>query len=181
MKKLVVCIVTVLFLLVGCTSEMDSPTKKVEIFLSKYQKQDQEIIDEFDVTMVEEETLTDEQKDKYRELMLDQYKNLIYEIKEEKIDGNKATVDVEIEVYDYNTALSNAYTYLDENQDEFFVDEVLDVVSFINYKLEQLTNFKDRVKYTITFNLSREDSNSEWVIDELSESDLQKIHGIYSN
>jgi len=181
MKKIVVFIVAILFLLVGCTNEIESPTKKVETFLSKYQKNDSELVEEFDASMFEEENLTDEQKEKYKKVMLDQYKNLTYKIKEEKVDGNKAEVEVEIEVYDYNTALSNAYTYLDENKDEFFVDEVLDVVAFVNYKLDQLTNFKDRVTYTITFNLSRKDTNSEWKIEDLSESDLQKIHGIYSN
>lgn len=181
MKKVVVFVIAILFLLVGCTNEMESPTKKVETFLSKYQKQDEEVVNQFDTSMIDSDNLTDEQKNKYKEIMLDQYKNLTYKIKEEKIDGNKATVEVEIEVYDYNTALSNAYTYLDENKDEFFVDDVLDAVAFVNYKLEQLTNFKDRVTYTITFNLSRDDSKSEWKIEELSESDLQKIHGIYSN
>lgn len=181
MKKLVVTIIAFLFVLVGCTNEMDSPTKKVETFLNKYQKQDEEIIKEFDVSMIEEETLNDEQKEKYKDIMLDQYKNLVYEIKEEKVDGNKATVEVEIEVYDYNKALENAYTYLDEHQDDFLIDDVLDTVSFINYKLEQLMDYKDRVKYTITFNLSRKDTNSEWELEKLSETDLKKIHGIYKN
>ena len=54
-----------------------------------------------------------------------QYKDLTYEIKDERVDGNKAVVDVEIEVYDYNTVLNNANTYLDENKDEFFIDDVL--------------------------------------------------------
>lgn len=181
MKKLVVVIISFLFILVGCGNKMDTPTKKVETFLSKYQKNDQEIIDQFDISLVEEEELNDEQKQKYKDVMMSQYKDLTYEIKEEKVDGNKAVVDVEIEVYDYNTVLNNANTYLDENKDEFFVDDVLDVVSFINYKIEQLTNYKERIKYTISFNLERDDTNSEWVIQNLSESDLKKIHGIYSN
>ena len=57
----------------------------------------------------------------------------------------------------------------------------MDAVNFVNYKLAQLTDFKDRVTYTITFNLSRDDSKSDWKIEELSEADLQKIHGIYKN
>ena len=181
MKKIVVSIITILFLLVGCTSEMDSPTKKVETFLSKYQKNDEEIVNEFDIGLLDEDNLTDEQKDKYKEIMLDQYKNLTYEIKEETVDGNEAEVEVEIEVYDYNTALANAYTYLDENADEFFVDDVLDAVKFIDYKLNQLFDYKDRITYTIEFQLTRADSNSEWEIKELTEADLKKIHGIYAN
>ena len=181
MKKKVVLVIAILFLLVGCTNSMDSPTKKVEKFLNKYQTNDKEVVDQFDTSLIEEENLTDEQKDKYKDIMLDQYKNLTYKIKEEKIDGNKATVDAEIEVYDYNTAISNSYKYLEEHHDEFYVDDVLDAVNFVNYKLAQLTDFKDRVTYTITFNLSRDDSKSDWKIEELSEADLQKIHGIYKN
>ena len=181
MKKLVVVIISFLFILVGCGAKMDTPTKKVENFLSKYQNNDQEIVDQFDVSLVEEEELNDEQKQKYKDIMMGQYKDLTYVIKDEKIDGNKAVVEVEIEVYDYNTVMNNANIYLDENKDNFFVDNVLDVVSFINYKLDQLTNYKERIKYTISFNLERKDSSSEWVVQKLSESDLKKIHGIYSN
>lgn len=181
MKKIVL-LVAFLFLLVGCNQmEMDSPTKKVETFLNKYQTHDEDVINEFDVTMFEEENLSDEQKERYREIMLNQYKDMTYKIKEEKIDGNKAEVEVEIEVYDYNTALTNSYTYMEENKDEFFIDEVLDAVKFINYKLDQLFNYKERITYNIKFNLTRENSKSEWFLEELNEMDLQKIHGIYSN
>ena len=181
MKKLVVVIITFLFVLVGCGNKIDSPTKKVESFLNKYQKHDEEVVKDFDTSMIEEDTLNDEQKERYKNVMLDQYKNLTYEIKEEKVDGNQASVDVEIEVYDYNKTLENASIYLEEHQDDFFIDDVLDTVSFINYKLEQLIDTEDRVKYSITFKLKREDTNSEWVLEELSESDLKKIHGIYKN
>lgn len=181
MKKLVVVIITFLFVLVGCGNKMDSPTKRVESFLNKYQKHDEDVVKDFDTSMIEEDTLNDEQKEKYKNVMLDQYKNLTYEIKEEKVDGNQASVDVEIEVYDYNKTLENASIYLEEHHDDFFIDDVLDTVSFINYKLEQLMDTKDRVKYSITFKLKREDTNSEWILEELSESDLKKIHGIYKN
>ena len=40
---------------------------------------------------------------------------------------------------------------MDENKDEFFVDDVLDAVKFINYKLDQLFNYKERITYNITF------------------------------
>lgn len=181
MKKRVVFVIAILFLLVGCTNQFDTPTKEVEMFLNKYQTNDKEVVDQFDTSLLDEDNLTDEQKDKYKEIMFGQYKDLTYEVKEEKIDGNKATVEVEIEVYDYTTSLNNSYMYLEENQDQFYIDDVLDVVSFVNYKLEQLLNYKDRVTYTIIFNLEREDTDSEWVLQELSDSDLKKIHGIYAN
>ncbi len=181
MKKRVVFIIAILFLLVGCSVGMETPTKKVESFLNKYQTNDDEVVEQFDTSLFEEDNLSDEQKQKYKDIMLDQYKNLTYKIKEEKIDGNKATVETEIEVYDYNTAINNAYVYLEEHHDEFYMNDVLDTVAFIDYKLNQLMDFKDRIQYTITFNLTRDDNKSDWKLEELSEVDLQKIHGIYKN
>ena len=155
MKKRVVFVIAILFLLVGCTNEFNTPTKEVEIFLNKYQTNDSEVVNQFDTSLLDEDNLTDEQKSKYKEIMLGQYEDLTYEIKEEKIDGNKATVEVEIEVYDYTTALNNAYMYLEENQDQFYIDGVLDVISFVNYKLDQLFNYKNRITYNIVFALER--------------------------
>ena len=129
MKKIVL-LVAFLFLVVGCSElEMDSPTKKVEAFLNKYQTHDNEVINEFDVTMFEEENLTDEQKERYKEIMLNQYKDLTYKIKEEKIDGNKAKVEVEIEK-EYSldvigeTKLKVQVSKLAE--DEWLLDEEID-------------------------------------------------------
>lgn len=182
MKKRVVLIIAILlFLVVGCDSMTNSPTKKVETFLNKYQTNDKEVVDQFDTNIIEKENLNDDQKERYKKVILDQYKNLKYEIKEEKVDGNKATVEAEIEVYDYKTVLNNSYIYLDEHKDEFYVDDVLDAVAFVNYKLDHLMDAKDRIKYSITFNLSRKDSKDDWKLEELSEEDLQKIHGIYQN
>lgn len=181
MMKRVVVIIAILFLVVGCGKDLNTPTKEVEMFLNKYQKNDTEVVNQFDTSLLDEDNLTDEQKEKYKEIMLGQYKDLTYEIKEEKVDGNKASVEVEIEVYDYTTSLNNSYMYLEENQDDFYIDDVLDVISFVNYKLDQLFNYKDRTTYTIIFRLEREDSKSSWKLQELSESDLKKIHGIYEN
>lgn len=181
MKKILIFVISILFLLVGCTNELATPTKEVEMFLNKYQTKDSEIINQFDTSLLDEDTLSEEQKEKYKEIMVNQYEDLKYKIKEERIDGNKATVEVEIEVYDYTTALNNAYTYLEENEEKFYIDGVLDVVSFVNYKLEQLFNYKNRITYTLVFNLKRENSESQWELQDLSETDLKKIHGIYAN
>ena len=79
-----------IFLLIGC--EMDNtPTSKVENLFTKYQKVDTDI-DEGINSILEEQTLTDERKDRYRAILENQYKNLTYQIKEEKIDGDTATV-----------------------------------------------------------------------------------------
>ncbi len=178
MKKFLLAI-AVVFLLVGCDNMMNTPTKKVEEFLSKYQTNASEVMEDLDTTLLDENELNDEQKEKYKELMKEQYKNLKYEIKEEKIDGNEATVTTEIEVNDFNSSLKESNDYLEQNRDEFYNDDVLDVVKYLDYKLDQLTKKKDKIKYTIDFKLKKE--KNEWKLEELSREDLEKIHGFYEN
>ena len=50
---------------------------------------------------------------------------------------------------------------------------------FIDYKIKELKNVTTKVKYDITFNLTKEDD--KWVIDDLSDIDRQKIHGLYED
>jgi hypothetical protein len=45
-------------------------------------------------------------------------------------------------------------------------------------KLMALENVNDRVKYTINFTLSKIDE--EWIVDDLTETERMKIHGLYS-
>ena len=46
-------------------------------------------------------------------------------------------------------------------------------------KLDKFNNAKDRVTYTINFNLTKIDN--EWTVDNLNNEDLEKIHGIYAH
>lgn len=48
---------------------------------------------------------------------------------------------------------------------------------FINYKLTQMENVTNTVKYTIQFTLTK--TNNEWQMDALSNADMEKLHGIY--
>ena len=49
---------------------------------------------------------------------------------------------------------------------------------FIDYKIKQLKDVTDKAKYDITFYLSK-DENDEWILDDISDSDRQKLHGLY--
>lgn len=169
-----------LFLLVGCGNMMNTPTKKVEDFLSKYQTQDKSVLDQLDSVVEEAGMLDDEQKTSYRNLMKKQYQNLSYKIKEENVDGDKATVVVEVEVYDYGKAISESETYLANNRSEFVTDIEMDTVDakkFLDYKIEQMNKTKEKVKYTINFTLTKKDD--KWTLDNISDIDRQKIHGLY--
>ena len=52
-----------------------------------------------------------------------------------------------------------------------------DTSKFWDYKLENMKKMTDRVKYTIDFSLTK--IENEWKLDDLLETDRQKIHGLY--
>lgn len=181
MKKYSLIVFTFLLLICGCESMMNTPTKRVEEFLNKYQRQDNEILTQLDQVIQtgnynfnEEQTLT------YKEIMKKQYQDLSYTIKEETIDGDNATVVVEIEVYDYNDALTNAENYYIQNPNEF-KNELgeLDESKYSDYKLKQIKEAKDKVKYTLNLTLSK--SDKKWILNDITETDRQKIHGLYNS
>ncbi len=181
MKRIskVLLMVMALFLIVGCGNMMNTPTKKVEEFLSKYQTQDKDVLDQLDDVIKEAGTMNDDQKETYRDLMKKQYQNLSYKIKDETEDGDNATVQVEIEVYDYGKAISESETYLTTNREEFLDDEKkeVDTKKFLDYKIGKMKDVKDKVTYTINFTLSKVDGN--WRLDNISDVDRQKLHGLY--
>ena len=81
--------------------------------------------------------------------MKKQYKDLTYTIKEEMIDGNNATVTVEIEVYDYNKTLTKAEEYYTSKPEEFKTESgEVDLIKYMEYKIKELGNVKERIKYT---------------------------------
>ena len=178
MKKILVFILSI-FLLTGCNNLMNTPTKIVENLLSKYQQQDTEVLTQLDDTLREETLLNNEQKDRYRNLMTKQYKNLAYTVKDETIDGKTAVVEVEIEVYDYNKAITDVEDYLLANANEFQDDSgQVNNTKYNDYKISQMESVKDKVTYTINFTLSKVDD--KWVVDDLTETERMKIHGLYA-
>lgn len=181
MKKFnkVILAAAILFFIVGCGNMMNTPTKKVEDFLSKYQTMDKAVLTQLDDVIEDAGNLVDDQKEEYRELMKKQYQNLSYKIKDETEDGNNATVEVEIEVYDYGKAIQESENYLTTNREEFldFETNDVDTKKFLDYKIKQIKNMKDKVTYTINFTLTKVDD--EWKLDDISDVDRQKLHGLY--
>ncbi len=177
MKKLLV-LGSLIFLLAGCGDMGNTPTKKVEDFLGKYQSMDSEVLAQLDTIIDEENDFTDDQKTDYKSLMEKQYQNLSYKIQSENINDDEATVETEIEVYDYRNALDKAEDYRSEHQDEFMdEDGKEDYEKFMSYRIEELKKVSDKKKYNITFHLQKEDG--DWVLEDISDSDREKIHGLY--
>ncbi len=161
-------------LLFGCN--VNTPKGKVERLLMNYQNNSDNIITELD-DYLNAEGLNEETFNAYKEVYLKQYRDLTYQIKDETIDGDNATVTTQIEVYDYYTTENDANNYISLNPSEFSDNGIYDSTKALNYRMQELNKSKARVTYTITFNLTK--VNNEWTIDNLTEEDLEKIHGIY--
>ena len=166
MKKKIFLISFILFLLVGCAMA-NTPTSIVENVLMKYQKVDNDIDNAID-SVLDEQNLTEDHAKRYRKLLTDQYKNLSYEVLDERIDGDKATVTVEIEVIDYKNAIA----------DLTFDSTIYTKESFDEEKLNRLESAKDKVTYTLDLTLTK-DSDDNWRIDALTNEQIKKIQGMY--
>lgn len=174
MKK-ILSIILLLIIVTGCDlgNKMDnSPKKKVEAYLDSYQKLDDNVLNDLD-DLVEDTEYSIDQKAKYKEILKKHYSNLSYNIKNEVIDGDKASVDAEIEVTDYSKILNES---VDENQ---FKDEngVYNPSKYFDYQLNKLERATEKTKYNITFHLNKKDN--EWIIEDLDQTSMDKIHGIY--
>lgn len=196
--KVIVCIGFLLIFLAGCSTSMNTPTSKVEEFLGKYQKMDDDVSVQLDEVLSKDDTMTAEQKDKYRSILEKQYQNLSYKIENEEINGEEATVDVEIEVLDYATIIRDAKKYYEEHKEEIessnekeqsdndnlledavegSEEAIENSAAYIDYKLKELQNVSDTTTYNITFYLTKK--NGEWQLQNITDLDLQKIHGLY--
>lgn len=177
MKK-ILAICFGLLLLVGCSDTTNTPSKKVEDFLGKYQKLDNEVLTQLDVTIDSDTEMDTDQKKEYKSLMEKQYQNLSYKITDEKEEEETATVDVEIEVFDYASTITKSKEYFDEHKEEFVTDDDdVGTKKYTDYKIKELKDVTDKTTYTMTFNLTKEDE--EWKIQDISDTDRQKLHGLY--
>lgn len=208
MKKILIyfsCVMIVI-LLSGCSME-NTPTKKVEKFLNNYTSRNDVVLNQLKEMVDSDTMMDDDQRNTYSTIMKRQYKDMTYEIKDETINGNDATVTAEIEVYDYYKANKDSEEYYNSNRDEFTgvstnnkdaavnnanpnddvstAEGYRDVLienndsKYIEYRLEQLKKTKERVKYTVDFYLTKVED--EWKLNDIDDTTRQKIHGLYEH
>ena len=176
-KKIFICfsLFIVAISLFGCGME-NTPKKKVEKLLNSYQNNGESIISELN-DYIRTLTADEDTFESYKKVYLRQYQDLTYEIKDETIDGDNATVTAQIEVYDYYKVNNEVNNYIGNNSNDFATDGVYDTNKGLMYRIGELSKSKDRVIYTITLNLTK--VNDDWTIDNLTNEDLEKIHGTY--
>ena len=176
-KRFKIIAICFLLLMLTACGIGNTPTSSVERLLAKYNNADEDIVVELD-DYINSANLTDEQNEKYKNVYLKQFKDMKYEIKEEKVDGDNATVTAQITVYDYYKVENDANNYLTENKNEFMKDNEYDEGLFTDYKLKKLEGVTDTVDYTIDFTLTKVDN--DWVVNDLTNEQLEKIHGVYA-
>jgi hypothetical protein len=176
MKKIIA--ILSLTLLVGCQmlDINNTPTKKVEEYLNKFQINSEEVLKDLDKVLIRLKT-NEQNKEEYRELIKKQYKDMQYSIKEEYIDGNKATVIAEIIVKDFTKIINEAENYKKENITEFYEQDNYNDNLYKKYLLDKLKEAKDKITYTLEFNLHKK--NTKWELDQINNEIEDKILGIY--
>lgn len=177
MKKCmrILFIVLTVFVMVGCVGNF-TPSERVEEMFNRYIKNDQKIMDELDV-YIGKQNLSSDQKDKYKDIIKNEYATIKYVIKDEKINGDEAVVEVALEVKDLFKASKNAGEYLAVHSSEFYENGVYDKGKFVDYKLEEMRKYGETVNYNVYIDLIKKDGI--WTIEQIDNETLEKIHGIY--
>lgn len=179
MKKIIGFVLCTL-LLSGCDmlDISNTPTKKVEEYLNKFQILDKDVLNELDDVIDSKIKLNDENKSEYRELIKKQYQDMQYTVKDEIEDGDEATVTVQIIVKDFTKIINEAELYKRGNVEEFYENEVYNDNLYKKYLLDKLKDAKDKVTYTLEFTLHKE--NGKWKLDPITNEIEDKILGIYN-
>ena len=179
MKKILILLT--LLLITGCTiGDIDNtPTKQVETFFNNYQTLDKKVLNDLDLVIEKQTEFNQEQKEKYRKILKKHYQDLAYEIKDETVNGDRANVEVEIEVSNYYKTLQETNEYLKNHKDEF-LDETNNYSNskYIDYQLEKLEKAKETVKYTLNLTLTQNDKG-KWILDDIDDIEEKKILGTY--
>ena len=178
MKKKIFLIVSLLLLVVGFVCIKKTAKGAVQDYLNQYKNLSANVISDMD-DVIDNENLTDTQKEKYRDVLKKQYQDLKYDIVSEKYDGDNATVDVKIKVYDLYKVQKDANDYLTTSGDEFKENGVFSNDLFMDYKLDKMKKTMDTIEYNITFNVTKDDKGN-YKVSDLSNTDLEKIHGVYN-
>lgn len=179
MKKIIALSILAI-LMCGCsfTKDLDNtPTKKVEALLNRYQTLDNSVLDDLNDVVNGDLSFDEGQRETYKDIIKSNYQKMTYEIKNAEEDGEEAIVTAEIEVINYTTILTDIKNYLKEFPEEFEENGKYSESKYNDYRLEQLKNAKEKVKYTVDFTLTKVDG--QWIVDDLSNEIRDKINGIY--
>jgi len=176
MKKIIALFVVSILLLTGCGT--NTPKSKVEAYLNRYSSLSDDVKTDLE-TRVSSESLSIENQKIYKDVLTRQYENLKYEIKDESIDGDRATVKVKLTVYDLYKMDKDSINYMNNNANEFYDDaNQFSEELFNKYRINLMLTTNETVNYEVEFYLNK--VNGEWIVETPDRTTLEKIHGMYN-
>lgn len=149
---------------------INSPIEVTKKYLDSYNKLDRNVISNIKYDFKDE--LNENQKNNYTKAIRRQYEKLGYSVIREEIDESKASIKVEVNVYDYNTCWNNASDFINLYSYRFTSDE-----KKTDYKISQMSKCKEKITHNIIFSFNKKDK--KWIMDELKSDDIRKINGTY--
>lgn len=177
----VFCVLTVLVSIAACSMGTESPTKVTEKFLTAVQEKDSDAVKETyaggTFALAEDWEDSEESDDgfTFSDEMTKELENKIrdfsYEVSDEKITEDKASVDVKIKTYDFGGAFSDFFSdYMNQALALAFSD-----VS--DKKMEKLANtlFETQIDkltkktYTETVKVKLTKSDGKWMVNKVSD------------
>ncbi len=178
MKKILVILFAIL-IFTGCSCTLNDykPEDAVDSFFEKYRSKDDDIITQLKDT-IEGQKLDDTQKEEYENLMYKQYEQLAYVIKDIKEEENEATATIELTVLNYRSAIIKAEEELKNNPEKFndengnFSDS-----KYMAFKIDKMKEVTETTTHTIDLFLTKE--NGMWKVNQLTNDDIAKLHGLY--
>lgn len=176
MKKIFFLIITIL-LLTACNEITNAPKIKSEEMMMNYNKLSDGVIRNLDMTIVNA-GVDESNYEIVREAFKRQYKDLEYDIIKSTQNKKRACMDIKITVYDYKDTFNKANEYINQNKEKFMTDNTIDKIKIEKYIYNQYLNTNKRKNYKIKVNLYKE--KDKWIIMDLSDKDLEKIHGTFS-
>lgn len=162
-KKIIILLISIIGIISGCDLN-NTPTSKVEELLMNYQMLDNNISTSY-TNLTNDETISDNLKLEYQDIIKKQFRNLSYEVKDEATDGNEATITVEITVLNYKDIITKI------NKNNYSIEEYHKIV------ISKLKEAKEKITYTINFRVTKD--NDEWKVKTLTEEETQKLLGNY--
>lgn len=178
MKKIIV-IILALFIVSGCKGKVLA-SDVVKEYLDNYIKLSSNIKNSLNNIIDSNDEFNEENKKMYKKIFIKQYKDLKYTILSEEYDKDKALITVNINVYDLAKAEEEATNYLSTHLKDFYDEEnKFNNEKYISYKLDLMYNSNERIDYNVIFFLNKK--KNKWILEQPTDSDLEKIHGIYKD
>ena len=178
MKKILLIVCAVL-LFTGCSCSLNdnSPEEAVNTFFEKYRSKDDNIITQL-LDTIKNEELSDDDKDRYQKLMEKQYDSFSYVIKDIEEKKDSATATVELTVLNYRSAVLKAEEELNKTPEKFNDDKGnFSKEKYTSYKIDKMEEVTETTTHTIELNLTKK--NGIWKVEQLTNDDISKLHGLY--